>query len=155
VWCTAFELIAAVGLLAQAGGPWSMAVDPAVPGQTPHWTLELSAPYCGGFRIGEGVYLHAEPPLALPAAVPDGSVLFQGEPASVDVSSELLRISPGPGAVFSQVCLQGERAFTVELLPAAGLGLPPDPGTYTIDVWLGASPTTLVTLSFEVPPAEP
>jgi hypothetical protein len=144
-----------VALLAQPALPWGLAVDPPVAGQTPHWTLELSAPYCGGFGIGDGVYVHPQPPLALPEEVPEGSVLFQGQPASVTLTPEALRIGPGPDMLFSQVCLPGERQFTVELLPEAGLALPADPGTYTVELWTGADPAQVVPLSFEVPPAAP
>jgi hypothetical protein len=141
-----------VAVLAQPALPWSLVVEPAVPGQSVHWTLELSAPYCGGFRIGDGVYLHPEPPLSLPDQVPDGSVLFQGQPASVTFISDSMRIGPAPGTLFSQVCVQGERQFTVELLPDAGLALPGEPGTYAVDLWTGADPSQVVTLTFDVPP---
>jgi hypothetical protein len=40
------------------------------------------------------------------------------------------------------------------VLSEAGLALPPDPGIYSVEVWTGAEPTQLVTLTFEVP-AEP
>jgi hypothetical protein len=152
--CTPSGLFAAAVLLAQAGAPWSLAVDPPVAGQTPHWTLELSAPYCGGYRIGDGVYIRPEPPLAVPQAVPDGSVLFQRQPASVTLTPDALRIGPAPDTVFSQVCLPGESQFTVDVLPEAGLALPAEPGTYAVDLWTGAEPTQVVTLSFEVPAAE-
>ena len=149
--CTPSGLLAALVLVAQVGAPWSLAVDPPVAGQSPHWTLELSAPYCGGYRIGDGVYVRPEAPLALPAAVPDGSVLFQGQPASVSLTPEALRIGPAPDMVFSQVCLQSDAQFIVELLPNAGLALPPEPGTYAVDLWTGADPSQVVTLSFDVP----
>jgi hypothetical protein len=155
VWCTPSRLLAAAALLAQPALPWSLAVEPAVPGQTPRWTLELSAPYCGGFRIGEGVYVRPEPPLGVPDAVPEGSVLFQGQPASVALTGDALRIGPAPDMLFSQVCLSGERQFTIELLPEAGLALPADPGTYTVELWTGAEPSQVVPVSFEVPPAAP
>jgi hypothetical protein len=152
--CTPSGLLAAVVLLAQAGAPWGLSVDPPVAGQTPHWTLELSAPYCGGYRIGDGVYVRPEPPLALPAVVPDGSVLFQGQPASVSLTPQALRIGPAPDMVFSQVCLASDSQFIVELLPDAGLALPAEPGTYAVDLWTGADPSQVVTLSFDVPPDE-
>jgi hypothetical protein len=38
------------------------------------------------------------------------------------------------------ICMQGDRPFSVELLPALGLSNP-DPGTYTVDVWTGSDPT--------------
>jgi hypothetical protein len=154
MWCTPSGLLTAVVLLAQAGAPWSLSVDPPTAGQTPHWTLELSAPYCGGYRIGDGVYVRPEPPLALPNVVPDGSVLFQGQPGSVTLTPEALRIGPAPDMVFSQVCLQGDAQFIVELLPGAGLALPADPGTYAVDLWTGADPIQVVTLSFDVPPGD-
>jgi hypothetical protein len=86
-----------VALLAQPALPWGLAVDPPVAGQTPHWTLELSAPYCGGYRIGDGGYIRPEPPMALPQAVPDGSVLFQRQPASATLTREALRIAAERG----------------------------------------------------------
>jgi hypothetical protein len=153
--CTPSGLFAAAVLLAQAGAPWGLAVDPPVAGLTPHWILELSAPYCGGYRIGDGVYIRPEPPLALPDAVPDGSVLFQGQPASVTLTRDALQIGPAPDTVFSQVCTQGESQFTVEVLPEAGLALPAEPGTYAVDLWTGADPSQVVTLSFDVPATEP
>src|SRR5262249_25739962 len=53
----------------------SLGVDPNQPGTTPHWTITIGAPYCGGYRIGDGVYVSAEAPLAMPSTPPDGSVL--------------------------------------------------------------------------------
>jgi hypothetical protein len=151
--CTPFGLIAALFFLAQSVMPWTLTVDPATPGATPHWTLNLSAPYCGGFRIGDGVYVHPEPPLALPDPLPDASVLFQGQPANATTVGDALRISPAPGTVFSQVCIQGERPFSVELLPEAGLALPSDPSSYSLDLWTGADPNSQISLTFDVPPA--
>ena len=132
----------------------SMQVDPDQTGATPHWTLTLLAPYCGGFRIGDGVYVRAEAPLNLPTSAPDGSILFVGRPASVSLtaSGDTLRIQPAPGTLWSQVCAAGERSFTVEFTPDAGLMLPDQPGTYAVDVWTGADPT-VQSLAIDVPPS--
>ena len=71
-------------LLAQPAQAPSLTFDPMSPQATNvHWTITLSAPYCGGFRIGDGVYVQPEPPLALPADVPADAVLFNGQAADV------------------------------------------------------------------------
>ena len=72
----------------------------------------------------------------------------------VQKALDALRIGPAPDTVFSQVCLPGESQFTVDVLPEAGLALPGEPGTYAVDLWTGAYPSQVVTLSFDVPPAE-
>ena len=53
----------------------SVSVDPDQAGATGDWIVNLSAPYCGGFQIGSGVYLSPETPLAFPESLPAGSVL--------------------------------------------------------------------------------
>ena len=128
----------------------SLAVDPDQVGVTPHWTIVIGAAYCGGYRIGDGVYVSPEPPLGLPSSVPDGSVLFSGQPAAVDWINGALRIGPGAGLVQSMICTSGQRPLKVELLPEAGFSLPTDPGDYTLDVWTGADPT-LNKLTFTIP----
>jgi hypothetical protein len=148
----AVVMIAAAGAasaFAQSVAP-SVSVDAGQPSATPHWTINLSAPYCGGYRIGDGVYLSPEAPLAFPDALPDGSVLFAGNPASVDLENGVLRVSLGPRILQSMICIQGDRPFSVELLPSAGFTLPDIPGDYAIDVWTGASPTP-VTATVTVP----
>lgn len=77
----------------------SLAVDPDTAGATPHWSITIGAAYCGGYRVGDGVYVSPEPPLALPVSVADGSTLFAGQPATaiVDPVTGALRIGPGPG----------------------------------------------------------
>lgn len=132
-----------------AGNP-TLSVDPDQPGATPHWTIGLAAPYCGGFRIGDGVYVRPEAPLTLPPSLPDGSVLFEGHPASISQVGDALRIGPAPDTVWSMICQPGQRPFRVELLPAAGLALPADAGSYALDVWTGANPTP-ATVSIDVP----
>jgi hypothetical protein len=128
----------------------AITVDPNQVGATPHWTITIGAAYCGGYRVGDGVYLSPEPPLALPSTLPDGSALFSGQPASVDWINGALRIGPGAGLVQSMICMVGQRPLNIELLPEAGLALPADPGDYAVDVWTGAD-STPVTLSFTVP----
>jgi hypothetical protein len=144
-------MLAVLALLALAQMTPGVVVDPDQAGATPHWTVTLSAPYCGGYRIGDGVYLRPEAPLGLPdAPPPDGSVLFQGQPGSVSVVGDALRISPAPGTLFSQVCVSGERPLSVEVLPEAGLSLPANAGSYAVDLWTGANPEPAV-LPFDVP----
>src|SRR5690348_4620869 len=81
----------------------SLAVHPDELGATPHWRIRLGAEYCGGYRIGDGVYVSPEPPLALPSSVVDGSGLYSGQPASVNWVNGALRIGPGPGLVQSMI----------------------------------------------------
>jgi hypothetical protein len=129
----------------------SVQVDPGQPGTTPHWTITLFEPYCGGYKIGDGVYLSPESPLALPQNLPDGSVLFAGQPASATLVGNAVRVAPAPGVVGSMICMQGNRSLTINFLPQAGLTLPDAGGTYALDYWTGADPT-LDTVSFEIPP---
>jgi hypothetical protein len=68
-------------------------------------------------------------------------VLYSGQPASVDWVNGALRIAPGADLVQSMICIAGERALKLELLPQAGFGLPSDPGDYVLDVWTGADAT--------------
>jgi len=127
----------------------SISVDPDQPGATPHWQFTLAPTYCGGYRIGDGVYVSPEAPLALPSTVSSDAVLFAGQPASVDTATGALRVNPAPGLAQSMVCMTGPRALVVDVLPEAGLSLPNDPGQYAVDVWTGADPTP-ITLSFQV-----
>jgi hypothetical protein len=131
----------------------SVGVDPLQSGATPHWTITLGAEYCGGFKVGDGVYVSPEPPLALPAAIPDGSALFADQPGSVDWVNGALRIAPAAGLVQSMICMAGQRPLKVELLPSAGFNLPTDAGDYALDVWTGADATPQ-RLSFSVPAAD-
>jgi hypothetical protein len=131
----------------------SLGIDPDQLGATPHWTITIGAQYCGGFRIGDGVYVSPEAPLALPSTLPDGSVLFDGQPASVDWVNGALRVGPGQGLARSMICMAGDRPLSVELLPQAAFGLPADPGDYAVDVWTGANPTPL-NLVFTAPAAD-
>ncbi len=138
--------------MAQSVTP-SITVDPDQVSATADLTVALSAPYCGGFQVGDGVYLSPEAPLALPASIPDGSVLFAGQPASVALVNGALRVSVGPGLAQSMICASGDRPLSVELLPAAGFALPDAPGDYTVDVWTGARPTP-TSVTFTVPDAD-
>jgi hypothetical protein len=131
----------------------SVSVDPLQPAATPHWTISIGAEYCGGYKIGDGVYISPEAPLVLPSAIPDGSALFAGQPGSVDWVNGTLRIGPAPGLVQSMICMAGPRPLNVELLSTAGFALPADPGDYALDVWTGADPTPL-NLAFTVPAAD-
>jgi len=99
--------------------------------------LALSARYCGGYDIADGVFIQPEAPLALPDPVPSDAVLFAGMPADVSIQNGVLRVAPSPDLLWSQVCIQGDRPFTVQLLPALGL-TNPDSGTYVVDVWIGS-----------------
>lgn len=130
----------------------SVSVDPDQSGATGDWTFNLSAPYCGGYKIGSGVYVSPEAPLALPDSLPDGSVLFAGNPASFDIQQGVLRVSLGPGIVQSMICMQGDRPLSIELLPSAGFAVPDAPGDYAIDVWTGERPTPTAA-AFTVPAA--
>jgi len=151
-------LVSPMSVMAQPAAPPfavpSVSVDPALPGASPHWTITLFAQYCGGYRIGDGVYVSPEAPLALPATLPDGSVLFAGGPASVTQVGTALRVAPAPGLAQSMVCTPGDQPLAIELLPQAGFGLPNTPGTYAVDLWTGAQPTP-VTVAFDVPSQDP
>ncbi len=130
-------------LLAQPAPPASITLDPSSPLATDvHWTVTLSAPYCGGFRIGDGVYLQPEAPLALPTDVPSGAVLFDGQPADVALQGDVLRVAPSLALAQPQFCQAGSRPFTIELLGALGL-TNPGAGDYAVDVWLGSGGATL------------
>jgi hypothetical protein len=128
---------------------WSVAFDPTTAhASNVHWTLSLTAHYCGGFQVGDGVYLQPEAPLALPDSVPADGVLFAGQAADVSLDNGVLRVAPSPEIAHSMICMQGDRPLTVELLPSLGL-TNPDPGTYAVDVWTGAQ-TTPVSLPVTV-----
>lgn len=128
-------------LLAQSAPAWSVTLDPATSGASNvRWTVSLSARYCGGYQIGDGVYIQPEAPLALPDQVPSQDVLFAGNAADTSLQNGVLRVSQSPEVVRSQICMQGSRPFTIELLPALGMSNP-EAGTYTLDVWTGADPT--------------
>jgi hypothetical protein len=127
----------------------SVSVDPDQPGATPHWTITLAAAYCGGYRVGDGVYLAPEPPLVMPTSLPPGSVLFAGQTASLDRVGAALRVGPGSGLAQSMICTPGSRALTVDVLPAAGFSLPADPGQYTLEAWTGADQAP-ISLSIDV-----
>jgi len=122
----------------------SVTVDPDQASATPHWTISLSAPYCGGYQVGDGVYISPEAPLALPTSLPSDSALFAGQPAAIDEVNGALRVSLAPGSAQSMICTQGDRPLSVELLPSAGFALPDAPGDYALDVWTGARPTPMV-----------
>jgi hypothetical protein len=160
-WCAVALGAPALAQPAQPGQPQpgppaavtpSITVDPGQPGATPHWTITVPAEYCGGYRVGDGVYVSPEAPLAMPTALPDGTALFAGEPAAVDSVNGALRIAPGPGLVHTMICVAGPQSLNVELLPEAGFALPSDPGDYAVDVWTGADPSP-ISLSFTVPAA--
>jgi hypothetical protein len=147
-----YLVVVAALLVAQSAAPPSLTFDPAVAGApNVHWTITLSAPYCGGYGIGDGVYLQPEAPLTLPTTVPSDSVLFDGQPAAVSVQDGVLRVAPSPTLVQSQICLPGDRPFAVELLPSLGLSNP-DAGEYTVDTWIGSGGTPLK-LTVDVGPA--
>jgi len=149
------ELVLGLALLfAQPGQSPSIAVDPPTAQATGvHWTITLSAPYCGGFRIGDGVHLQPEPPLALPADVPAEAVLFNGQPADVALQAGVLRVAPSHTLAQPMFCQRGDRQFTVELLGSLGL-TNPDAGEYAVDIWFGpaaASPPQQVPITIDAP----
>jgi hypothetical protein len=134
-----YDLVVAVSLLlAQPSQAPAIALDPAAPAAANvHWTITLSAPYCGGFHIGDGVYVQPEAPLALPPTVPADAVLFDGQAADVLLHGDVLRVTPSRTLAQSMLCQQVDRQFTVELLSSLGLANP-DAGQYAVDVWLGS-----------------
>ena len=106
----------------------SVAVDPDQAGASPHWTITIPAEYCGGYRVGDGVYISPESPIMLPLNLPDGSALYAGQPGDRHVRAnptgrvnQVVRIAPAPGLAQSMLCAPGDRALTVELLPQAGM----------------------------------
>src|ERR1700682_346746 len=77
---------------------WSATIDPSAPGAVgTHWTISLTARYCGGYQIGEGVYIQPEAPLTLPDPVSVDAGLFAGQAAEVVVDNGVLRVAPSPG----------------------------------------------------------
>ena len=128
-------------LVAQAAPAWSVALDPsAAHASNVHWTFSLSAGYCGGWQIGNGVFIQPETPLSFADPVPSDAVLFAGQAADVSIQNGVLQVAPAAGLAHSQICTQGDRQFTVELLPSLGL-TNPDAGTYVVDVWTGTNPS--------------
>ena len=124
---------------------WSATFDPSTPDATNvQWTLTLSAMYCGGYAIGDGVYISPEAPLALPSTVSPDGVLFAGGAAVSSLNAGVLQVAPAPDLARSMICSQGPRTFTIELLPSLGL-TNPDAGTYAVDVRIGSAspPVTL------------
>jgi sugar lactone lactonase YvrE len=130
-------------LLMQAAHVPSLTFDPTAAHSTNvHWSFTLSAPFCGGFRIGDGVYIKPEAPLALPATVPSDAVLFDAQPAAVTLQDGVLRVLPSRTLAQPMLCTTEARPFTVELLSSLGLANP-DPGEYAVDVWFGSGNTPL------------
>jgi hypothetical protein len=142
-------LLATVVMLGSNVTP-SVVVDPDQTSATADWSITIPAQYCGGYRIGDGVYISPEAPITLPSPVPDGSVMFAGQPAEVDEINGAWRVSLAPGIAQSMICMPDDRPLTIELTPQAGVTLPDSPGTYAVDVWTGANPTPM-TLQFDVP----
>src|SRR5207237_7378929 len=85
------------------------------------WTLELSAPYCGGLRLGDGFHIQPQAPLAFPDSVAPDGVLLAGQATQVALDDGVLVVAPAPGLAQSMICMQGERPLTVELLPSVGM----------------------------------
>jgi hypothetical protein len=120
---------------------WSLAINPTTAGATNvDWTISLSAPYCGRFRIADGVFIQPEAPLAFPDPVPSEDVMFDDGTAIASVQNGVLQVQPSPDRLWPQICAAGDRPFSVELLPSLGL-TNPDPGSYAVDVWLGSGST--------------
>jgi hypothetical protein len=136
------RLVAAFALLfAQPATSPTITFDPVSPHASGvHWIVTLSAPYCGGVRIGDGVYIKPEAPLSLPGTVAADAVLFDSKPADVALQSGVLRVRPSPTLAQSMICLPGDQLFTVELLSSLGLANP-GAGDYAVDVWIGSGST--------------
>jgi hypothetical protein len=128
-------------VVAQAMPGWSVVLDPATAhASSVHWTISLSAHYCGGYVVGDGVYVQLEAPFAFPNTVQDEDVLFAGNAAVTSLDNGILRVAQAPDVARSMLCTQGERPLTIELLPSLGL-TNPDSGTYAVDVWTGSNAT--------------
>jgi hypothetical protein len=129
---------------AQTADPsWFVSVDPSTAQASGvHWTVQLAAPYCGSYRLGDGVHIQPQAPLAFPETVPSDGVLLGGQPAQAALSDGVLVVSPAPGLARSLICMPGEQPLTVELLPSLGMANP-DAGSYVVDVWLGSSSTAV------------
>jgi hypothetical protein len=131
-------VVAFLLVFAQPATSPSLTFNPASPHATDvHWIVTLSAAYCGGVRIGDGVYIKPEPPLALPATVSPDTVLFDGRPAEVVLQAGVLRVTPSRTLAQSMLCLPRDQPFTVELVGSLGLANP-DAGDYAVDVWIGS-----------------
>ena len=131
----------------------SLSVDPDQAGASPQWSVTIPAQYCGGWRVGDGVYLSPEAPLALPDSVSDASVQFSGSAATATMVDGALRIALAPGQAQSMICMTGDRGLTVTVLSSAGFALPSAGGDYTLDVWTGADATP-TSLTVSVPASD-
>jgi hypothetical protein len=130
---------------------WSAMVDPSTANASGvHWTLLLSAHYCGGYNLGDGVHIEPEAPIALPVPVPSDSVLLDGLAAVPSADNGVLSVLPAPDRLWSQVCLQGERPLTIDLLPDMGM-TNPSAGTYAVDVWIDSGPHVQLPVTFDDP----
>jgi hypothetical protein len=133
-------LLAVGSAQAQTADPsWFVSIDPSTAqAASVHWTIQLTAPYCGGYRLGDGVHIQPQAPLAFPDTLASDGVVLGGQPAQATLSDGVLVVSPAPGLAQSMICMPGEQPLTVELVPSLGMANP-DPGNYVVDVWLGSS----------------
>ena len=136
-----WQLIFMPVLLLGTGAPdWHVDVFTASDSGAATWTITLSAPYCDGYAVDDGVFIRPEPPLVLPESVSASDVLLADGPANVSVADGVLRVLPAQGGAQSTECSRGDRDFTIKLLPEVGLRTP-DFGDYAIDVWIGSGAT--------------
>jgi len=137
---------AQAGALPQPAPPTLTVSPSAAVAMSATWTLHLSAPYCGGFRIGQGVAVQPRPPLTLEMLTARG-VRFDQLAAETEVVGDVLWVRPAPGQIWSMICLQQEQPFTIDFTGVAN----PPAGTYTVTVWSGAHPDPI---SLAVTPVE-
>jgi hypothetical protein len=122
-----------------------LAVNPAPDGAAT-WVITLDAPYCGGFRVGDGVYLQLLDAFSWPDTVPTDAVSFADGPAliALDQVAGVLQVSPAPGRIWAQFCVDGGTVpLTVTLAPSLGLDRPSD-GQQALQVWTSESPVPVV-----------
>ena len=106
------------------------------------WVVTLDVPYCGGYAVGDGVYLELLDSFTWPDTVQPGSVSFADGPANVslDRMSGVLQVKPAAGRIWAQFCLaNGTVPLTVMLAPSLGLAAPND-GDEALEVRTPSSP---------------
>jgi hypothetical protein len=103
------------------------------------WTVQLSAPYCGGYNIGGYVSIRPIAPLSLPKSVPSSSVTFANGPAEVSSIEGTLQVKPAEGRAWTQLCSFQPQPLTIVFSPGAGWVNPAKSGTYYVEVSTGSS----------------